>query len=95
LTVPLNGTDRNITLKLEVYWNRIANYWQMNISDASEAYILTGIPLLFSQGKYLDLLAQYQHKGIGSFYVFPTSDNTPDQPLVDSWDKDFVLAWNG
>lgn len=92
ITLPRQGG--NITLEFYFAWNRIANYWQMNITDsASNTQLISGLPMLTGVGFYANLLAQYQYLEIGGLFVIPNSAIETESPGETDWDGSFTLAW--
>lgn len=83
----------NIILGFFVYWNSIAGYWEMNISDAVGNSLITGLPLITGKAPVQNLLRQWAYLNIGEAYVVPISEDAPDWPGVDDWDVNFVLVW--
>lgn len=84
----------NIPLSFLFYWNRIAEYWQMNIANGlTDSPILQGLPLLTGQDPAQNILRQYQHLNIGSAYVVPVAPSTRDYPGIEDWSKSFILVW--
>lgn len=86
--------DTNITLGFFIYWNRIAEYWEMNLTDiASGAQLISGLPLLPGRGETANLLRQFAYLGIGEAYVVPISQDAPSSPGVSDWGVNYELIW--
>ena len=91
-TIPLD--DTNVTLQFYLFWNRIAEYWQMSITDVSTGTMLIdSLPMLYGGGYYENILAQYEYLGIGSAFIYPLVSNPPNSPGVEDWDENFILLW--
>ena len=60
-TISLGGTFYNLTLR----WSTSMAAWFLDLADANNNAVLTGIPLVTG----LDLLAQYAYLGIGGMLV--------------------------
>lgn len=87
-TIPVD--NKNITLKLGLRFNSVANYWVMSISDPkTNKFILDGIPLLTGG----DLLEQYRYLGLGSAFILNRGDSSMDSPDSTSLGSNFVLVW--
>lgn len=69
-TITLNGVTYTITL----FWcDAQDGGWVINIGDAQNNSIVSGIPLVTGA----DLLAQYEHLGIG-IAIWVQTDNDPN-----------------
>lgn len=68
-TIPLAGATYRLTVK----WCAASASWTLDIADAADNAILSGIPLVTGA----DLLAQYGHLGIGGQLIVQT-DTDPD-----------------
>lgn len=83
LSITLIATVYNLT----VSWNTFAQCWMLDIDDASNNSIVTGIPLVTGA----DLLAQYEYLGIGG-PLFVQTDNAIDEiPTYDNLGTDSHL----
>lgn len=92
VAIPLTG--RNVVLDFYVYWNRVAEYWQIDIADSLEGQeLITGLPLLATKTPVQNLLAPWNYLGIGSAYVVPMTSSNIDAPGLGDWDTNFVLIW--
>ncbi len=107
IALPLNSTaekqiiDLNITpngtavsLRVTVSYFRHTDRWYMTVEDASSGECMASfIPLIASGDKYNDLMGQLGHKGIGSVFCVPLTDDheTPD-PAKDTL-TDFEVIW--
>lgn len=89
--VILPYNDTNIAMGLFLRYNRIAQYWQMDVATADEQVIIAGLPCLTG----LDLLKQFQHLGLGSLFVHPiqSSQGAPDSPNDSGWGTTHILEW--
>lgn len=67
--VTLAGTDYN----MKVRWNAASSCWILDISDATENPLVSGIPMVTGA----DLLEQYAYLGIGG-QLFVQTDNDTD-----------------
>lgn len=92
-TIPI--VDTNITLSFYVYWNRIAEYWQMNITNViTGEMLIEGLALVTGQNPVQNLLRQWAYFNISNLYLFPiVSSGAPDWPAVGDWISDFAATW--
>lgn len=88
-TLVIPGDKNKLTLKIQQSYNRMAEYWTMDIYDSSSNALIMGIPMLPGY----DLLAQYQYMGIGSAMVVNTGDPSVSTPDSTSIADNFVLSW--
>lgn len=92
ITIPVGSL--NIALDLFAWWNRIAGYWELNItSTETKQRLLSNLPLLTSGKPPTNLLKQYSYLGIGSAYVLPLSTATTENPGITDWGSNFILLW--
>ena len=88
------GTS-NLSLGFYIYWNRIAEYWQMTLTNIfTGVEIANGIPLITGADPAQNLLAQYGYLEIGEAYVVPLSDDAGDHPGEEGWGTNFILLWS-
>src|SRR5580698_6902898 len=88
VTVSINGATQ--TFFLEINYNELAEYWTMDISDANQNLLLSGIPLVTG----LNILFQFAYMGIGSIYVLNTSGVvSPNYPNDQDLGSDFQICW--
>jgi hypothetical protein len=105
-TIPLNSQpnqsfrvtipqgDGNLALEMGVYWNEIAQYWQMNLLNLiTNEQLIYGLPLLFSNTPAENLFSQFQYWGIGSAFLIPISENLDGEPTSSQLGTDYVLVW--
>lgn len=93
VTIPLD--TGNIVLEFFIYWNNIANYWQMDITDSlTDEKVVVGQPLIVGQAPTQNCLRQLTYTGIGAATVVPLSDDVGDAPGVDDWGTNFILVWS-
>ncbi len=84
----LNINNKNVILTIDLNFNRIANYWTMNITDtASNNRLLSGVPLLYGA----NLLGQFEYLQIGEWYIDKVTNTPLDSPDANSLGTDFVL----
>lgn len=78
------------TYTLEAYYNTRAERWRLNILDATETPLLTGLPLLIDR----DLTAPYLHLSIppGQFTVLDDT-GAQAQPTLSSFLLDHSLYY--
>lgn len=69
-----------ITYNLMVVWNAAANAWILDILDALQVPVLTGIPIVTG----VDLLGQHRHLNIGGGLVALSSPDQFDVPTLTS-----------
>lgn len=88
MTIPI--AEGNISVEFFIYWNRQANYWQMNLTDnLSGNKVVTGQPLLVGE----NLLRQMAYANIGQAYVVPITDSAQGNPSLGDWDVNYILVW--
>lgn len=92
-SVTLPKGDSNITLDCILIWNRIAEYWQLTISDPAKGTLVESLPLVQGDDVYANLLYQYQYLGIGALFICPMSSQTTDIPGLNDWGVNAVLNW--
>jgi hypothetical protein len=92
VTIPLD--DSNVVLDFVLYWNSIANYWQMTIKDAlTNLELLNGLPLLYGQDPLQNVLKQWEYLKIGAAYLIPLAKDAPDSPGISDWGVNYVMVW--
>lgn len=85
----------NRLLDFFLLWNRVAEYWQLSIGNATTGQaLISNIPLLHGEAPVQNLLRQHEYLGLGAAYVVPLKPGIVDSPTVDSWGKDFALFWD-
>jgi hypothetical protein len=91
--VPLG--DANKHLGFFIYWNEIAEYWQMTLRDEDEGVeLINGLPLVTGQGEAVNLLEQFDYLKVGKAYIIKVSKSSlRDYPGLNDWGRNFVLAW--
>lgn len=91
ITIPVD--NKNLTLKLNIKYNSVANYWIMTIIDPkTNEIILDNIPLLTGKVKAADILHPYQYLCLGSAAVVNIG-SVNDFPSDLDLGTDFVLCW--
>jgi len=89
IVLPVDGN--NLKLGFYVYWNKIAEYWCMDITDYRVGKkVLSGIPLLTGE----NMLEQYKYLAIGSAYLVNLSGKLPDTPNDNNLGTSFQLIWS-
>lgn len=80
--IPLNPTPQRLAITLSgvlyqlvVKWNVSASVWVLDILDANETPILTGVPIVTG----VDLLDQFEYLGLGG-KLYALTDHDPDLP---------------
>jgi len=90
----LSINDVNITLKFNIRFNEIANYWCMTVSDpATGIHYITDVPLLAGDYPAGNMLQQVAYLGIGSCFVFNVGGSQDDSPTKDNLGTDFIIVW--
>jgi len=93
-SISLPSTSANILLYARIYWNRIAEYWQMDISNDRGVALVSGLPLLISGSIYADLLGQFKYLDIGTMFIFPFSEAFENKsPGLNDWGVNHSLIW--
>jgi len=87
----------NVSFKLDLRWNKTANYWVLTITDSAEGtIIIDSLPLVtgVSESETLNLLRGYAYLRIGVLYlaaiVAVPSSNFPNETNLET---EFELAW--
>ncbi len=82
--VQLNG----VTYQVRKIWR--AHTWYLDVSDESGNAIISGMPLVTGA----DLLAQYEHLGLGGLLQVATNGQNPDlMPTYTGMGSDSQLYW--
>lgn len=91
-TLPVD--QKNITFIFNLWYNQYGNYWNLTATNynTGEVYF-SNLPLLYSEGKYVDILGQLRYKGIGSCAVIPTAKTKKSAPDADNLGKAFFVIW--
>lgn len=87
--------DLNLNLQFYVYWNNIAEYWQLSILNLDTGVkLIDGLPMVRGLAPAGNILHQFEYMGIGSAYLVALNA-TPDKdyPGLGDWDTNFVLLW--
>lgn len=83
-------TLSNVIFSLDFKYNTRMSRWIMNINDASENQILSGIPVLINR----NLTAQYSTLSIPAGTIFANDDTGQDtQPTQFSFGTDHTLLY--
>jgi hypothetical protein len=86
--------DRNLPLNFHIYWNTIAEYWQMTIQDALTGIeYINGLPLLPGESPAQLLLRQWGYFDIGNALVLAISNTAGERPVLGDWGVNFILVW--
>jgi hypothetical protein len=94
LNVSLNVNGAVLRLQLFIYFNEMAQYWSMDISDSSANLLISGIPLLTGSWPAANLLAQYGYMNIGSAYMINLGQVVDDYPNSMELGKNFLMVWS-
>jgi hypothetical protein len=94
LTVALNVDGQVLRLQLDIYFSEMAQYWVMDISDASGNLILSSLPLITGDWPAANILAQYAYLAIGSCYIINAGQVAADYPDATQLGTDFYLLWS-
>lgn len=93
LSVSLNVDGSVLRLQLFVYFSEMAQYWLMNISDASGNLLISSMPLVTGDWPAANLLAQFGYLEIGSAYIINLGQVSDDYPAADELGDSFSLIW--
>lgn len=95
LAIKVPVGDLNLNLQLLVYWNSIAEYWQMNVTSIDTGEVLiNGFPLVGGDYPAGNILRQFGYMGIGEAYLVPLNANTGNvYPGLTDWGTNFILLW--
>jgi hypothetical protein len=91
VALPINGGT--LALGLGLSWNRLGNYWAMDVFDSGWNLLLAGVPLLTGAWPAANILAPYSYLQIGSAYVINRSGIAGD-PDNTNLGTDFLLLWD-
>lgn len=94
LNVSLNVDGSVLRLGLDVYYSEMAQYWVMDIYDASGKLILSSLPMLTGSWPAANLLAQYGYLKIGSAYLINLGQVPDDYPNANELGNAFLLVWD-
>ena len=84
--ITLSGTDYWLTVS---YANTTEGGWILNIADANQSPMITGIPLVTG----VDLLAQYESFGFGGRLWVQTLSDPDAVPTFNNLGTDAQLYW--
>jgi hypothetical protein len=93
LQVSVSVDTDNIILNLSITYNRMHDYWTMDIADSENVPLVVGLPILSGNYPAANLLEQYAYLEIGSVYIINASSVVLDSPDDVSLGTDFVLVW--
>lgn len=94
LTVTIPQAASNIILRLFLYWNRIAGYWQMSVTNViTNTKIIESLPMITGDIPFPNLLQQFEYLEIGKAYIVPLSSRAPNYPGENDWGTNFTLFW--
>jgi hypothetical protein len=91
ISLAINGGVTRLTLS--IYYNEMANYWCMDITDVNGNPLLASVPLITGVWPAANLLEQYQYLNIGSAYILSLGDPN-DYPNANSLGLTFLLLWS-
>lgn len=91
-SIPVNGG--NIQFIFSLSYNEIAKYWMITISNyrTNEVYC-SNIPILFSYGKFLDILHQLRYKNIGKCMIMPIEEENMSMPNDTNLGTIYKMIW--
>lgn len=93
VTVEVSGIS--IPLFLHLRYNTEGEFWKMDVMDGRDhKMLIAGVPFLTGEYPAADILAQFQHLGIGSALIIEATDQTAEEiPGLFDLGTDFVLVW--
>lgn len=94
LTVSLDIDVAPVTLQLYVSYNEIAEYWTMDIADATGNPLVGSIPLTCAGWPAGNLLAPWAFLKIGAACMVNASGVPTDYPDDTNLGTDFLLVWS-
>lgn len=93
-SISVPAGEENRVLDMFAYFNTISSFWELRISDgATGDELINGLPLLYGIPPADNLLEAFEYQDIGQAYIVKISEDAPENPTTDSWDKDFELYW--
>lgn len=93
-SVSLPQSNTNLVLNFYMYWNRIAQYWQISITNNSNSIeLIESLPLIGALGFYQNLLVQWTYMQIGQLFIIPLSTASTESPGENDWGTNFMLVW--
>lgn len=95
LSIVLFGESR--TLKVELSFREICNYWTMSLTDwITKEVLFRNIPLV--TGKKINgagnCLSQFAYKKIGKFGICPVTEESTDYPDSENLQTKFMMFWS-
>lgn len=93
VTLNINNTNKDFILKFR--YNSVAEYWIMDILDATtNEYFLSSIPLVPGNYPAGNLLSQYNYLKIGSAYIIPDGQISEQYPSEYTLGAGWSLVWS-
>lgn len=92
-SVPIN--DKNILLQFDLWYNQVAKYWQMTLTDrTNKKEVFANLPLLASKSYEIgNILCQLEYKYVGISYVFPVIYTKASAPDDTNLGDGFIMVW--
>jgi hypothetical protein len=94
LNVSLSVDSTVLRLQLAISYSEMAQYWLMDIADASGNPLLASIPLITGSWPAANILAQYAYLQIGSAFVINLGQVADDYPNASELGNAFALLWD-
>ena len=91
LAADLNINGSSISVLLSVGYNRISNFWAMDIATPFGIPIVSSVPLLTGSWPAANILMPFQYLNIGSAFILNVSGGRTDRPLSTNFGTSFFL----
>ncbi len=89
------ASNGNLTLGFYLSWNRMAEYWMLDLfNPLTQAEYLTSLALVQQGDSRRDFMSQYGYLNLGSAYLVPLTQSAPAQPGLLSWGTDYAMIWD-
>jgi Domain of unknown function (DUF6983) len=93
LVIAIDGTTK--TLRLNLRYNEIADYWVMTVSDIAGNVLVDSVACVTGNITAGNILGQFEYLSIGSAYLINSSGvSSPDFPDNTDLGSDFQLLWD-
>lgn len=93
IVVEVDG--QSVFLNLHLRYNSEGDFWHMDVAlQDTDEILISNVPLLTGEYPSADILAQFQHFGLGSAMIIKASDDIEnDFPSFEEIGTDFILVW--
>ena len=91
ITVTLNINGGSTTLNIFQYWNRIGQFWAIDIFNAFGTPLVTSVPLVTGDWPGANILSAFEYLQIGEWFIINQSGATTDIPTDQNLGTGFAL----